>query len=259
MRAKTQASRISDLVQFSWCEQPPALAGLSIAQSAILAVIIGRQFQGSKMKIIHSVAVGALVTMLITPAHAQDAESTSIDPAIDCGAFFVVMAEQADTPDDARMFKSMSDLLLNDVDKRLVYLGASLEERERIGGDAVTRVSQKLESGDIGLTFADCHVSMERAIETAMSEAFTPKARELLTCGSQFLYTLQSGEADEQTNSDLEVASTDQLQRAGVNMQEAGITAEERDQISELYGLSIGMVLGMGEEPIIAWEQCGEA
>lgn len=31
-------------------------------------------------------------------------------------------------------------------------------------------------------------------------------------------------------------------------MEAAGITAEEQDQISTLYGLSVGMVLGMGED-----------
>jgi hypothetical protein len=208
------------------------------------------------MNLIHTLAVGAVVSMLFTPVQAQ--EETSFDPALDCGAFFLIMAQQADSPDDANAFTSMSDLLLNDLDGRLAYMGVSLEERERIGGDAVTRVAQRVESGNIGIAFADCHAAMERAIEAAMPGKLSGTARDLLICGSQFSFTLQSGEADEATNANLKVASDDQLRRAGVSLGEGGMTAEEQDRVSLLYGLSIGMVLGMGEDPIIAWEKCGE-
>lgn len=209
-----------------------------------------------KMNLFYTLAVGAVVSMLFTPAHAQ--EETSIDPAMDCGAFFIIMAKQADSPDDAQAFTSMSDVLFNDVDSRLVYLGVSLEERERIGGDAVTRVSKRVKAGDPGIAFADCHAAMERAIEAAIPGKLSGEARDLLTCGSQFMFALQSGEADEATSANLEVASTDQLRRAEESLVEAGIAAEVQEQISQLYGLSIGMVLGMGEDPILAWEKCGE-
>lgn len=45
------------------------------------------------MNLFHALAVGAVVSMLFTPVHAQEEEST--DPAIDCGAFFMVMAARA--------------------------------------------------------------------------------------------------------------------------------------------------------------------
>jgi hypothetical protein len=41
-------------------------------------------------------------------------------------------------------------------------------------------------------------------------------------------------------------------------MEKSGITAEEQDQISAMFGLAAGMVLGMDEEPVVPWERCGE-
>lgn len=210
------------------------------------------------MNLLRILAAGAVVGMLLAPAHGQDANSSPTDPAIECGAFFKIMAAKAERTEDAQAFEVMGNILLNELDNRLVYLGASLEERQRIGGDAATRVSQRIDSGAPGIVFAACHGAMERAMAAVMPDPLSGEARDLLVCGSQFLVTLQSGESDAKVKADLESAATDQLRRAGVSMTKAGVAAEEQEQISALYGLSMGMVLGMGEGPIVAWEKCGE-
>lgn len=203
--------------------------------------------------------IGTAISMLGAPAHAAEAESKpGKDPAIECGAFFILMAGQTEIAEEERVFADLGNHLLNDVDGRLERMGVSLAERERIGGEAVTRANERMTAGDIDITFADCHVAMESAIDALMPDILTDDARELLTCGSQFIYSLQSGDFDEATKADLEIAADDQMARAQSILEESGVTAEEQDQVSTFYGLSVGMVLGMGEEPIVEWQKCGE-
>ncbi|MDB5623692.1 MAG: hypothetical protein JWR39_2255 [Devosia sp.] len=198
---------------------------------------------------------GAALGLLILPAHAAE-EAAISDPSIECGAFFTVMAQQTEDPDDAEIFTVMGNTLLNEADGRLAKMGVALDERERIGGEAVTRASEQIKSNDLGITFSDCHTAMERGIEAAMPDVLTPEARELLTCGSQFMYAHQANEGE--PNPDFQTASEEHLRRAQAEMEKSGITAEEQDQISAMFGLAAGMVLGMDEEPVIPWERCGE-
>jgi hypothetical protein len=202
------------------------------------------------------VLAGAALSLLILPAQAAEEDTTISDPSITCGAFFTVMAQQTDDPEDAEVFTIMSNTLLNEADGRLASMGVALEERERIGGEAVTRASEQISSNKLDISFTNCHAAMERGIEAAMPDVLSSEARELLTCGSQFMYAQQTEEGE--PNPDFATAAQDQLTRAQAEMEKAGITAEEQDQISGMFGLSAGMVLGMGEEPVIAWERCGE-
>ena len=197
-----------------------------------------------------------VLNLLILPTNAAEEEAAISDPSIRCGAFFTVMAQQTAEPDDAEVFTTMSNTLLNEADGRLAGMGVALEERERIGGEAVTRASEEIKSNKLTLSFAACHTAMERGIEAAMPDVLSSEARQLLTCGSQFMYAQQTEEGE--PNPDFATAAQDQLTRAQAEMEKAGITAEEQDQISGMFGLSAGMVLGMGEEPVIPWERCGE-
>ena len=197
----------------------------------------------------------AVLALLILPTHAAEGEAVS-DPSIECGAFFTVMAAQSEDAADAEIFTTMGNTLLNEADGRLAKMGVALEERERIGGKAVTRASEQISSNDLSITFTECHFAMERGIEALMPDVLTTEARELLTCGSQFMYAHQTNEGE--PNPDFQIASEDQLKRAQAEMEGSGITAEEQDQISAMFGLSAGMVLGMGEEPVVAWERCAE-
>lgn len=199
----------------------------------------------------------AIYAVGMQPAIAQEKKAKG-DPSLECGAFYLVMAERTESTTDKEMFNGIGTLLLNEIDGRLSAANVSLEERQRVGGDAVRTAAQAIDAGDPGIEFAACHFALEQAIESAMPGVIPEDARQLLTCGSQFLFALQSGEGDAQTKSDLEVASNDQLKRAGERLTAAGVTPEENDQISAYYGLSVGMVLGMGEDPTIAWETCGE-
>lgn len=200
----------------------------------------------------------AVIASLLTSAHAAEGEVGQRDAAIECGAFFTIMAEQTDVEAEATMYSDMSRLLFSVAEARLESMGVSAEEQGRIGGDAVARVNEQLVADDLEIKFADCHTVMEGAIETLMPGVLTSTARELLICGSQFLHALQSGEYDEPTNADFKVASDDQIARAQAEMADAGMTAGEQDQAATYYGLSVGMVLGMGEDPPISWERCGE-
>ncbi len=202
------------------------------------------------------ILVTAALSLLILPTQAAEEETSISDPAIECGAFFSVMAQQAQDAEDAAVFTTMSNTLLNEADGRLASMGVALQERERIGGEAVARASEKISSNKLDISFTDCHAAMDRGIESAMPDVLSSEARELLTCGSQFMYAQQTAEGE--PNPDFVTASQDQLSRAQEEMEKAGITAEEQDQISGIFGLSVGMVLGMGEEPVIAWERCGE-
>lgn len=197
----------------------------------------------------------AALNVLFLPAQAAEGEAVS-DPSIECGAFFTVMAQQSEDPEDAEVFTTMGNTLLNEADGRLAGMGVALKERERIGGEAVIRASEQINSNKLDITFADCHAAMERGIEAVMPDVLSSEARELLTCGSQFMYAQQTAEGE--PNPDFATAAQDQLTRAQAYMERSGMTAEEQDQISGLFGLSAGMVLGMGEEPVVPWERCGE-
>lgn len=203
-----------------------------------------------------AILASAALGLLILPVQAAEEETAISDPAITCGAFFIVMAEQSGAPEDAEAFTTMGNTLLNEADGRLTRMGVALKERERIGGQAVTRAAEQISSNKLEISFAECHAAMERGIEAAIPDALSSEARELLTCGSQFMYMQQSEEGA--SNPDFAAAAQDQLTRAHLAMEKAGITADEQDQISGMFGLSAGMVLGMGEEPVVPWERCGE-
>ncbi|RYD87442.1 MAG: hypothetical protein EOP50_20750, partial [Sphingobacteriales bacterium] len=57
--------------------------------------------------------------LLLLPAQAAEGKTTVSDPSIECGAFFTVMAQQAEDPKDADVFTTMSNTLLNEADGRL--------------------------------------------------------------------------------------------------------------------------------------------
>lgn len=200
----------------------------------------------------------AVLTSLATPAHTAETKVKQRDAAIECGAFFTIMAQKSDVEAEAAQYSDFSTLLFSVAEARLESMGVSVEEQGRIGADAVTRINEQMTTGGLGIKFSDCHAVMEGAIETLMPGVLTPFASDLLVCASQFLHALQSGEYDDATNADFQVASDYQFSRAQINMTDAGMTAEEQEQAGKLYGLSVGMVLGMGEEPLISWERCGE-
>lgn len=203
-----------------------------------------------------TILASVALSLLILPVQAAEEETAISDPSIKCGAFFTVMAQESDDPEDAEVFTTMSNTLLNEADGRLASMGVALKERERIGGEAVTQASEQINSDKLDISFADCHAAMERGIEAAMPNVLSSEMQELLTCGSQFMYAQQTEEGE--PNPDFETAAQDQLTRAQVVMEKAGLTADEQDQISRMFGLSAGMVLGMGEEPVVPWERCGE-
>lgn len=199
----------------------------------------------------------AALSLLVAPSQAQE-KTKPRDPAIECGAFFAIMTEQSESAEDSALFSQMSTLLFSVAEGRLESMGVSAQEQERIGGEAVTRMNEQIVSGDVEVSFTDCHEVLETAIDTLMPDVLSKETRELLICGSQFVYSLQSGEFDDTTNADFQTASEDQFGRAQALMEKAGVSPEEQEQVSGLYGLSVGMVLGMGEEPLVSWDRCGE-
>jgi hypothetical protein len=211
------------------------------------------------MQIARFLAAALALPMLAMPAHAQIAKNKgTTDVVVDCGAFYLIMAGKTEVEDSSELLSQMSDLLFQEADARLSAAGVSDVERERMGGDAVRRVDEQINQDNIGLSFAECHDGLNRAIDALMPDVLSPEARELLICGSQFLHEVQSGEYDAKATADIQVASDDQLARAQTNMERSGVTAEEQDQIAGLFGLSVGMVLGLDQEPLVSWERCGE-
>jgi hypothetical protein len=194
---------------------------------------------------------------LAAPAHAQKAPVE--DASIECGAFFQIMSSQAEEGSaDAELFSTMANIMFNHADGKLEAMRVSEEERARIGGEAVEDMSGRIDSGELGFTFTQCHATLEAGFDDAFPDLLEGDNRELLACGAQFLFMVQSGEVDKEDAGDFEVAAESHLERVAESLRGNGYDEDDLEFVSNLYGLSVGMILGMEEDPLVPWERCGE-
>lgn len=207
------------------------------------------------------------LALLATPnaSHAQQLDDET-QRMLQCGAQFRYAAEHEDFEGSDANRASMRDFgnfLLNKADQNLIDSGMSEDDRERLGFDTMQQTMAAFETDTLPVDADTCFEMVDQlmgADNAGGSDENTARIDMLLTCGAGFYASsIQLREGGEVEDADfLEELGVAQISAADDLMVAAGMSDNDRFEISKLYGEIVGEKLQNGEELDYDWDTCAQ-